>query len=44
VNQTTQLVEQEPAGTFTVPFPGGVYQVSAQARDAAGNVSSLVTA
>ncbi len=44
VNQTTQLVEQEPAGTFTVPFSGSVFAVSAQARDAAGNVSAMVTA
>jgi hypothetical protein len=33
----------EPAGPFAVPVPpGGVQTVSAQARDAAGNLSSTV--
>ena len=44
VNNSVQLVEQEPAGTFTIPFTGSVYAVTAQARDAAGNVSAVVTA
>lgn len=44
VNQATVIVVQEPAGTFQVPFTGSVYAVSAQARDAAGNVSVVVTA
>jgi flagellar hook assembly protein FlgD len=37
-------VKLEPAGTFTVPPPkAGVSTVSAQARDAAGNVSATVS-
>jgi hypothetical protein len=42
VNGATET-KLEPAGTFTVPPPrGGVQTVSAQARDAAGNVSLTV--
>jgi flagellar hook assembly protein FlgD len=44
VNQTTRLVVSEPAGTFSIPFTGSVAQLSAQAQDAAGNVSAVVTA
>ena len=43
VNQTTTIVVAEPKGTFTLPFTGSVLQVSAQAQDAAGNLSSAVT-
>jgi len=43
VNGTTQIVAAETAGTFTVPFQGAVTTVSAQAQDAAGNVSATVT-
>jgi flagellar hook assembly protein FlgD len=40
----TALTKIEPAGTFTVPPPrGGVQTVTAQARDAAGNVSPVVS-
>lgn len=44
VNQTTRIVLSEPAGMFSIPFTGSVYQLSAQAQDAAGNVSAVVTA
>ncbi len=44
VNGTTQIVLAEPKGTFTVPFPGSVSALSAQAQDAAGNLSAVVTA
>ena len=38
------VVKIEPAGTFTVPLPkAGVATVSAQARDAAGNVGATVS-
>ena len=37
-------VKNEPAGTFSVPPPkAGVSTVSAQARDAAGNLSQTVS-
>ena len=37
-------VKSEPAGTFAVPPPrAGVQTVTAQARDAAGNVSATVS-
>ena len=43
VNGQTQT-KVEPAGTWTVPPPkAGVQSVSAQARDAAGNVSLTVS-
>jgi flagellar hook assembly protein FlgD len=43
VNGATET-KLEPAGTFTVPPPkAGVQTVTAQARDAAGNVSAGVT-
>ncbi len=42
VNGTAQVVEDEPQGTFTLPFAGIVAQVSATATDAAGNVSPAV--
>ena len=42
VNGAT-VVKVEPAGTFNVPLPAaGIATVSAQARDAAGNVSATV--
>ena len=44
VNQKTRIMLAEPKGTFTLPFIGGVLQVSAVAQDAAGNVSSVVGA
>ena len=44
VDQSTRIVRSEPAGTFSIPFTGSVYQLSAQAQDAAGNVSSVVAA
>jgi flagellar hook assembly protein FlgD len=43
VNQTTHIVAAEPKGTFTIPFRGTVYAVSAQAQDAGGNLSQTVT-
>jgi len=43
VNGTTRIVVAEPKGTFTVPFQGSVTALSAQAQDAAGNLSQTVT-
>ena len=43
VNQRTRIVVSEPKGSFRVPFlDGGVAQVSAEAQDAAGNLSPVV--
>ena len=42
VNQKTRMVLAEPKGTFTLPFTGTVLQVSAEAQDAAGNLSAVV--
>ncbi len=42
VNQRTRIV-QAAQGTFTVPFAGTVTQLSAEAQDAAGNLSTVVT-
>jgi hypothetical protein len=44
VNETTRVVIAEPKGTFTVPFQGSVYALSAQAQDVGGNLSPVVTA
>jgi hypothetical protein len=44
VNQKTTIELTEPKGAFTLPFTGAVLQVSAEARDAAGNVSAVATA
>ncbi len=44
VNETTRIVIAAPKGTFTIPFQGGVGALSAQAQDAAGNLSEVVTA
>jgi hypothetical protein len=44
VNQKTRVVVAEHAGTFKLPYTGpAVTQVSAEAQDAAGNVSAVVT-
>jgi len=44
VNQRTRIVLSEPKGSFRVPFlDGAVAQVSAEAQDAAGNLSPVVT-
>jgi hypothetical protein len=43
VNQKTRIVLAEPKGTFTLPFTGAVLEVSAEAQDAAGNLSSVVS-
>ncbi len=43
VNGTTRIVTAEPRGVFTVPFQGSVLTLSAQAQDAGGNLSSVVT-
>ena len=44
VNQKTRIVFAEKAGRFRLPYSGpAVVQVSAEARDAAGNVSAIVT-
>jgi large repetitive protein len=43
VNQGTHVVKAEPKGSFSVPFPGPVVQVSATAQDAAGNISAPVS-
>ncbi|HUZ80723.1 MAG TPA: FlgD immunoglobulin-like domain containing protein, partial [Gaiellaceae bacterium] len=44
VNNTTRIVIAEPAGTFSIPFQGSVYALWAQAQDAGGNLSQVVTA
>ncbi|HEX4525325.1 MAG TPA: N-acetylmuramoyl-L-alanine amidase [Gaiellaceae bacterium] len=44
VNEMTRVVIAEPKGTFTIPFQGSVYALSAQAQDAGGNLSPVVTA
>jgi hypothetical protein len=44
VNGTTRVVIAEPKGVFTVPFQGSVASLSAQAQDAAGNLSAVVNA
>ncbi len=39
-----QVIKVEPAGAFHVPGPkAGVQTLSAQARDAAGNLSATVS-
>jgi flagellar hook assembly protein FlgD len=43
VNQKTRIVLAAPKGAFTLPFTGTVLQVSAEAQDAAGNLSAVVT-
>ena len=44
VNGRTRIVRQAAKGAFTVPYDGGpVTSVSAQAQDAAGNFSALLT-
>jgi len=43
INQGTHVVKAEPKGSFSVPYPGPVVQVSATAQDAAGNVSAPVS-
>jgi hypothetical protein len=42
VNQKTRIVIGEPKGAFRVPYQGAVYQVSAEAQDAAGNLSPVL--
>ncbi len=44
VNGATRIVVAEPKGVFTVPFEGTVASLSAQAQDAAGNLSAVVNA
>jgi hypothetical protein len=44
VNQKTRIELTEPKGAFTLPVTGVVLQVSAEARDGAGNVSVVATA
>ncbi len=43
VNGTTRVVLAEPKGIFTVPFQGSVVTLWAQAQDAGGNLSPVVT-
>jgi hypothetical protein len=43
VNGATRIVIAEPRGVFTVPFQGSVVTLSAQAQDAGGNLSPVVT-
>jgi hypothetical protein len=43
VNGKTTLVQDEQAGTFSLPFQGAVTSVSAHAQDLAGNVSATVS-
>ena len=43
VNGTTTVVQQQAAGTFGVPVAGAVTSVTAQAVDAAGNASAVVS-
>jgi hypothetical protein len=41
INQRTRIVVAAQ-GTFTVPYTGAVVQLSAEAQDAAGNLSAVV--
>ena len=43
VNGKTRIVRQAAAGTFAVPYVGTIDTFSAQAQDAAGNLSPLLT-
>jgi hypothetical protein len=43
VNGATRLVLAEPTGTFAVPFSDVVTGVTAQAQDAGGNLSAVVS-
>src|SRR5438067_9882012 len=43
VNQKTRIVVGEPKGSFRISYPGTVAQVSAEAQDAAGNLSAVVS-
>jgi hypothetical protein len=44
VNQKTRIVLGEQKGTFTIPYAGpAVAQVSAEAQDLAGNLSTIVS-
>jgi hypothetical protein len=43
VNGVTRIVIAEPKGLFTVPFQGSVVTLTAQAQDAGGNLSPVVT-
>jgi N-acetylmuramoyl-L-alanine amidase/FlgD Ig-like domain len=43
VNQKTRIELAEPKGSFALPFTGPALQVSAEAQDAAGNLSVVVT-
>jgi hypothetical protein len=43
VNQKTRIELAEPKGTFALPVTGAVLQISAEAQDAAGNLSVVVT-
>ncbi len=43
VNGTTRFVAAESKGTFTIPFQGTATTVSAQAQDAGGNLSAVVS-
>jgi hypothetical protein len=43
VNQRARIVQVAPQGVFTVPYTGAVVQLSAEAQDAAGNLSAVVT-
>ena len=43
INGATRVVAAEPKGVFTVPFQGSVVSLSAQAQDAGGNLSAVIT-
>jgi flagellar hook assembly protein FlgD len=43
INQKTRVVHGEGKGTFTIAVQGAVHQLSAEAEDIAGNISSVVT-
>ena len=42
VNQKTRIVLGEQKGTFRIPYQGAVAQVSAEAQDLAGNLSTVI--
>jgi hypothetical protein len=42
VDQKKRIVHGEGKGTFTIPIQGAVHQVSAEAQDLAGNVSTVI--
>ena len=43
VNGRTRIVASEQKGPFTIPYAGSVFSLTAEAQDAAGNLSPVLT-